>query len=69
MEIEQGVPIPPVKNLGITQTLRSLKTGESVFIEGRKAAEMSGFVRNARLAGKVTMRSMDGGVRIWKIKD
>lgn len=69
MDIERGIPIPPARNnQNITATLRRLKKGDSVFIPGKKAVEMSGFVNNAGMTGKLTMRSIDGGCRIWRIK-
>ena len=63
------VLIPPAgNNLGITEKLRALKVGDNVFIAGRIAAQMSGYIRNAKMTGKLTMRTQDGGVRVWRIK-
>jgi len=64
MEIEKNVPIPQ----GITGTLRRLKRGESVHIPGKRPKDMSGFVANAKLTGKVTMRTQNGGVRVWRVR-
>ncbi len=69
MEIEHDVPIPKARNnQGITGTLRKLKKGDSVLIPGKKAAEMSGYITNAGMTGKVTMRTLPDGVRVWRIK-
>ena len=69
MEIERNVPIPPAANdRGISATLRKLKKGESVFIEGKTASEMGGFIDHCGLAGKVTRRTIEGGCRIWRIR-
>ena len=64
MNIDRGVPVPQ----GISATLRSLKKGDSVHIPGKRPKDMSGFVANAKLTGKVTMRTQNGGVRVWRIK-
>lgn len=69
MEIERNIPIPPAANdQGISAALRRLKKGESIFIPGKRAQDMGGFIDHCGLAGKVTRRTIDGGCRIWRIK-
>lgn len=65
--IEDDIPLPDgqMNASNITATLRSLKPGQSVFIPGKKAVEMSGFVTNAGMRGKLTMRTAPDGVRVW----
>ena len=67
MKIETGIPVPDRGN-GITAALRRLKKGDSVLIPGKKAVEMSGYVTNAKMTGKLTMRSTADGVRVWRIR-
>lgn len=55
-------------NKGISATLRKLKKGESVFIQGKTAQDMGGFIDHCGLSGKVTRRTIDGGCRIWRVK-
>lgn len=65
--IEDDIPIPDGtrSDSNITAAIRSLKPGQSVFIPGKKAVEMSGFVTNAGMRGKLTMRTTQDGVRVW----
>lgn len=74
--IERNVPLPPDWRLGNTvrkgqskYPFRKLEIGESFFVPERKIVGLSS------LAGKVSktlqvkfkLRSMDGGVRCWRI--
>lgn len=68
LKIERNVPLPDVRTDGITAALRSLRIGDSVFVPGKKAVEMSGFITNAKMRGKLTMRTQSDGVRVWRIK-
>jgi hypothetical protein len=45
-----------------------MKVGESIFIKGKTAGDMGGFIDHCGLSGKVTRRTIDGGCRIWRIK-
>lgn len=69
MKIDKDIPVPAAQNnQGISSTLRRLKKGESVFIPGKKAGDMGGFIEHCGLTGKVTRRTTDGGVRVWRIR-
>lgn len=66
-KIEKGVPIPVRgKTVGLTNTLRSMEVGDSVFVPGISAGDVGG--RFAWLKPlKFTVRKQVGGVRIWRI--
>ena len=69
MKIDRDIPVPQANNnRGISATLRKLKKGESVFIQGKTAQDMGGFIDHCGLSGKVTRRTIDGGCRIWRVK-
>ena len=69
MKIDRDIPVPQANNnRGISAILRKLKKGESVFIQGKTAQDMGGFIDHCGLSGKVTRRTIDGGCRIWRIK-
>jgi hypothetical protein len=69
MKIDRDIPMPAANNnKGISATLRKLKKGESVFIQGKTAQDMGGFIDHCGLSGKVTRRTIDGGCRIWRVK-
>ena len=70
-EIEKNVPIPVagLKKTGISAKLRQLEVGESIFVPGRKPADVSGFITWARVGNlkEFKSRTIEGGVRIWRI--
>jgi uncharacterized protein (DUF2249 family) len=68
--IESGIPIPPQKrNLsGVAKALLALKKGQSVFIPNKTPPGLAGYVQTYKLAGKLTMRTVEGGCRVWRIK-
>lgn len=69
MKIESNVPIPEARNnVGISDTLRKLKKGQSAFFAGKTAQDMGGFIDHCGLSGKVTRRTQDGGCRVWRVK-
>ena len=69
MKIDRDIPIPQANNnQGISATLRKLKKGESVFIPGKTAQDLGGFIDHCKLTGKMTRRTIDGGCRVWRVK-
>lgn len=73
-KLDRNVPIPKkARPKGDpTAALRLLMTGrigDSVFIEHYKCRELWGRVHKLELNGKVTMRTTQNGVRVWKIED
>jgi hypothetical protein len=69
LKIDDDVPVPAARNnQGITDALKKLRKGQSVFIHGKTAQDMGGFIDHCGLSGKVTRRTIDGGCRIWRIK-
>lgn len=63
VKIERGIPLPP-RAAGISDALRAMKIGDSIFLAGKTSAVKGGYT--ARISGKFTARTMDGGVRIWR---
>lgn len=70
-KIEKGVPIPQPKSGkvgGWARALADADIGDSVFLAGRNAKDVVGGVGNHgnRWA---TVRTVEGGVRVWKIAE
>lgn len=71
MEIEKNIPTPP----GVQGTKKypfdKMEVGDSIFIKGQtsvgKAANAARVYANGRQM-KFSSRSVDGGVRIWRIE-
>lgn len=72
LKIEKGIPLPPKKTGpvpgALTQLLRKLRIGESIFVPGKKSAVNGGAIRSAGMTGRCAQRAMNGGTRIWRIK-
>ena len=70
LKIESGIEIPPpIYNRGLSETLKSMEVGQSVFIEGgthSKTSSSTSFLRK-RYGMRFTTRRQDNGVRIWRI--
>lgn len=69
-KIEKGIPLPKKITYmsGLTTTARKLKKGESFFCP-LTMKQIHGSLRHARIDGvKFTARSVNGGVRVWRIK-
>ena len=69
IKVEKGIPIPaPGNNLGFTQALRDLKNvGDSILLP-RSISTASGLIAQMGMQGKFTCRTVEGGVRVWRIK-
>lgn len=75
MEIEQGIPVPRKKTgrperRGIMTLLRSMAIGDSIFIENVGHSDTSGRITRVRQqqGGRFTSRSINGGIRVWRIE-
>ena len=66
-KIEKGIPLPPSRK-GYSAVIRRLKKGESVFFELTNIQSITACYYQLGLKGKITCRSIDGGVRVWRIK-
>lgn len=67
--IEKDVPIPPqqwAKN-GLTYALRHMEVGDSVMAPGKKVSSIAASAGRLK-PKKFTARTVDGGVRIWRIE-
>ncbi len=79
LKIDNGIPVPPLKGrrrteLGasISETLRALNPGQSVFFAGRDTHDASAWMSRARAESpqkRFTSRTEGEGVRIWRIDD
>lgn len=72
-KVDKNVPIPEVRGLKGGKRIELLKTmdvGDSVFISDMTKMEVQNRFYNpsARLGMKVTVREVDGGIRMWRIK-
>ena len=68
LKIEKGVPIPRQRGgWGISGLLRVMEVGDSVFVPGNTAKRVGQLARHAR-PSKFTSRTIEGGVRIWRIE-
>ena len=70
LKIEHGIPVPKKgKYAGnsVTHLLRQMRVGDSLFVPGIAVQTMSS--RLSRYHPKrFTQRTVDGGVRIWRIE-
>lgn len=67
IKIESGIPLPTNrKNSGVSDALRDMKIGQSFFVKGGKIASVGSLARQVGV--KVTARTLNGGVRVWRIK-
>lgn len=75
-EIEDGVPIPK-KNVGgerkedsFAGMLRALQPTQSVFVPGKKITSVGRYfnVVGKQTGYKFTSRTVEGGVRVWRVK-
>ena len=67
-KIETGIPVPPhPRNKGHTKAVRALKKGESVLLPV-KIHSISSILRRFGFSAKTHVcRTVEGGVRIWRI--
>lgn len=74
-KLDKGVPIPKKARpkgeptIALRLLVEQGKVGDSVFIDNYKCRELWGRVRKLGLNGKITMRTTQKGVRVWKIEE
>lgn len=68
-EIEKNVPVPRGTQGGVVYPFREMQPGDSFFVPKEKAesAKRSAYLWGGRHTAKMTTRSADGGVRIWRV--
>lgn len=70
-KIEKGVPAPKprMKGLGIDQ-FRQMEVGDSFVVPSERGRTFRGNAYNIarRIGIEVTIRRVDGGVRVWRVK-
>lgn len=73
MKIEKGIPIPPATRGGrggggsVSPIIKQMKVGDSIFFKGKKSTGFS-WVRRRHRPMVFTVRAMNGGTRMWRIK-
>lgn len=68
IKIERGVPIPEARGKGHSAVLRKMKKGESALFP-TKIGSIHSLLRQCGFgAGDFTCRTVDGGVRVWRLK-
>jgi hypothetical protein len=68
-KLDDNIPIPPKQNKGSRPwkyPLRTMAIGQSFFVPDKKTANIGGCLKNVK-DRKFVMRSVDGGVRVWRI--
>lgn len=72
MDIESNVPMPTRrKNNPCKYPFGDMKVGDSVFFEGASTSSkeyVAAFLAGRRHGFRFCGRSMDGGLRIWRIE-
>lgn len=67
IKIEKNVPIPKPRMTGLTEGVRSLQIGDSFIVEGRDQL-VNLWVTSKRLGIKITTRTTEEGIRVWRIE-
>lgn len=67
LKIEKGVPIPAPRSRGLAATLRKLKVHDSI-LTTIKSGNASSAASRVLGVGNFVVRTVEGGVRIWRIK-
>jgi hypothetical protein len=70
-KIDKNIPIPKrIYDSEYPYPIDNLNVGDSFFIEERTSTQVSHIISrgNKMLGKRFTSRTMDGGVRIWRIK-
>lgn len=67
---EKDVPIPQISHKDVKYPWRVLEIGDSFFIENGKMSSIAGSKDWAQkqLRRKFTARTVEGGIRVWRIK-
>jgi hypothetical protein len=68
IEIEKNVPIPGKR--GLKYPFLSLAVGDSFFVPGGTQKDVTGYMTWAQKKSKFrfTARTIEGGIRVWRIK-
>lgn len=71
-KIDKNIPVPSInspRHNGLTAAFVGMEIGDSIFIDGGKRETVGARLNYAKLkcSHKFTLRTVDGGVRIWRI--
>jgi hypothetical protein len=71
--IQSNIPIPSIRGRqrdpeSFSGKLRSLKIGQSIYIKKVKVNSVSQTANRVLGTGNYTSRTLNGGVRVWRIK-
>ena len=66
IKIEKGIPMPEPRVWGITEALRKMDVGDSIFLRGKKSNNITTIVAHLtkKTERKFVTRTVDGGVRV-----
>lgn len=69
--IEKGVPLPsprgrPFGSASIMGTMRRMEVGDSLLLPGRKVTSLTSTIVQLRPL-KYACRTVEGGVRVWRV--
>ncbi len=70
IQIDKNIPIPKGRSSYARYPWRELQVGDSFFVLNKVAAGISGYFAPLRrkYGLRFTSRSVDGGVRIWRVE-
>ena len=66
IKIEKGIPISQRRGSGITEVMRKMDIGDSFVVDCSARNGIGALAKNAGI--KTTTRTIDGKVRVWRIK-
>lgn len=69
IEIEKGVPIPPIKAAKNTYPYREMQVGDSFFIPGKKSSEVTTHSKSTghmKFTRRTVVENGVKGVRVWR---
>lgn len=67
--IEKGIPRPSqIHEKRVKYPCRDMEVGDSFFVPDRTTRQVGNVIRYYNKFGKFSVRAVDGGVRVWRIK-
>ncbi len=71
IEIDRNVPMPAKPHAGGRPSIypwAELEIGDSFFVPDKKSSNCGAWMAGKLLGRKFSARTVDGGVRVWRIK-
>ena len=71
IKIDKGIPLPPPRAAQMRYPWLEMEPGDSFFVPGKKASQISSPLRAAQIATgrRYTSQTVDGGVRVWRLPE